>query len=74
VTPFGVTPLEGARVNRAYETGWQGTTTDTSGFYEIPGLYEGAHVVLASQDGYRTETRTLSISGDLRVDFQLARR
>ena len=71
VTPSGVTPLEGVRVARDYSSGWQGTTTDNSGFYEIHGLYEGTHAVLAWQEGYRTETRSLSISGDRRVDFQL---
>jgi hypothetical protein len=73
-SPGGVTPLEGVRVARDYTSGWQGTTTDKNGFYEIPGVYAGTHTVVALQEGFRTESRTLSITGDERVDFALVRR
>ena len=74
LTPAGVTPVESVRVARDYSSGWQGTTTDQNGFYEIPGLYDGIHIVLAWKDGYQGEAKTLSISGDMRVDFELVGR
>ena len=64
-----------ARGSRAIiRAGGSSTTTDKKRFYEIPGVYAGAHAVVALQEGFRTESRTLSITGAARVDFALVRR
>lgn len=73
-TPTGPAPLEDVDVWRAYETGWQVGKTDKKGFYEIRGLYSGSRDVQAIKEGYETDTRVVSISGDTRVDIQLVRR
>jgi len=70
-TPGGVTPLEGAGV---FINGHRGVTNG-DGFYSIPGVEAIAfgNSVTATKAGYGTETRSLTISGDTRVDFQLVR-
>ena len=68
VTPTGLTPLEGVHLfihgRRA--------TTDDQGVYSISGLTFGTSVT-ATKAGYKVETTSLTISGDVRVDMQLVR-
>ena len=73
VTPTGQAPLQGASVYRSYGSGWQGVTTDKTGFYEIRGLYDGSRDVVVSKDGYRTLQQVLSTPGDTRFDVRLVR-
>ncbi len=70
-TPAGVTPLEGVGL---FINGHRGIT-NVEGFYSIAGVEAIAfgNSVTAAKAGYGTETKSLTISGDIRVDFQLVR-
>ena len=73
MTPHGPAPLEGVRISRSLSTGWREALTDKHGFYEMRGLQEGTGTIEVGKPGYRTESRTgVSISGDTRMDFELA--
>ncbi len=72
-TAAGSVPIEGAHVWRGYATGWVGATTNHAGLYEIRGLYDRTDEVVVTKEGYATDTRHLSISGDTRLDFQLVK-
>ena len=63
--------LEGARVARDYTSGWQGTTTDKNGSTKSPACMRAPIPSWRGQEGFQTETRTLSITGAARVDFAL---
>jgi hypothetical protein len=80
-TPTGVAPVEGVlvQVNMV-----KPATTDSNGFYSIPGLVLTGlspnvaigpfNTVTAWKPSYVNDTRTLTISGDMRHDIQLVRR
>jgi hypothetical protein len=102
VTSTGRVPIEGVRVDVSsmpcdeHGTGcvgfgeriglFQTATTDTNGFYSIPGLYQGQfNAIWASKDGFadpfpphypeNTEGgQAMTINGDSRFDIQLVRR
>jgi hypothetical protein len=69
--PTGMTPLEGAGV---FINGHRGST-NAEGFFSIAGVevLPFGNSVTASRAGYGSETKSLTISGDTRVDFQLVR-
>jgi len=71
-TPTGLAPVEGVVVQEA-NLG-QRATTDTNGAYSISGLYAMSNIVTASKIGYETDSRTLTISGDTRLDLRVVRR
>jgi hypothetical protein len=76
-TETGLTPIENAGVYRLDEegSGWDQTTTDRNGFYEIHGLADGSRLTGFSKDGYQKfEQADLPIHGDMRFDVQLLRR
>jgi hypothetical protein len=70
-TSAGLTPLVGAGV---FINGHRGVTND-DGFYSIAGVeaIPFGNSVTASKAGYGSETKSLTIGGDTRVDFQLVR-
>jgi hypothetical protein len=73
-TPDGPVPVVGAHVSRQVPTGgWQGTTTDGNGFYELRGLIAGTASVSAGLPGYRGKSQNVTVNGDMRLDFQLVR-
>jgi len=70
--PAGVTPLEGVGV---FINGHRGVTNE-EGLYSITGVEAMAfgNSIIATKAGYGTETKSLTISGDTRVDdIQLVR-
>lgn len=71
VTPTGLTPLEGVHM---FINGRR-TTTDDQGVYSISGLEPNSFYtsVTATKAGYKVETTSVTISGDVRVDMQLVR-
>lgn len=71
-TPTGLVPVEGVVVEEANLR--QRATTDANGAYSISGLYAMSNVVTASKIGYETDSRTLTISGDTRLDLRVVRR
>lgn len=74
VTATGRIPVEGVLVYRGVITGYRVATTDTQGFYRIPGLFEGAEVVSTDKEGYESSKSSVSITGDTRFDIQIVRR
>lgn len=63
----GSAPVEGAQVRVAGQSG----ISDGTGYYSLTGVpssYGGAYVVKA---GYAVARRILTVSGDLRIDFEL---
>ena len=80
-TPTGLAPVEGVlvQVNMI-----KPATTDSNGFYSIPGLVLTGlapnvaighfNTVTAWKPSYVNDTRTLTISGDTQHDIQLVRR
>ena len=75
-TQTGLTPIENASVYRLdeEESGWDQTTTDRNGFYQIDGLTDGSRVTGFTKDGYQRVEQALPIHGDTRLDVQLIRR
>ncbi len=74
MTSRGPVPLEGVYVAREVFGGWREARTDATGSYAIQGLSDGIAVVSVGKEGFRTEERTVSITGDTRFDLQLVRR
>jgi hypothetical protein len=77
VLETGLTPIENASVYRLDEegSGWDETTTDRNGFYEMHGLTDGSRLTGFDKDGYqKVEQADLPIHGDMRFDIQLLRR
>jgi hypothetical protein len=72
-TPTGLAPVEGARV-RLELGSLRDATSDQNGLYTLSGLYEGNGTVSTTRDGYDTDTRMVTISGDVRLDISLVRR
>ena len=66
----GSAPVEGAQVRVAGQSG----TSDSNGYYSltgVPGSYGG---VSALKAGYAAARKILTVSGDLRLDFELGPR
>ena len=59
--------LEGVQVQEA--SSQQRAITDGNGLYSISGLHMTNSSVTASKPGYVTDTRSLTISGDTRLDI-----
>lgn len=80
-TPMGLAPLEGVLVQVNMT---KPATTDSNGFYSVPGLVLAGlapnisvghfNTVTAWKPTYVNDTRTVTISGDTRHDIQLVRR
>jgi Carboxypeptidase regulatory-like domain len=76
-TETGLMPIENANVYRLDEegSGWDQTTTDRNGFYQIHGLCDGTRLTGFSKEGYqKVEQADFPIHGDRRFDVQLLRR
>jgi len=75
-TEAGLTPIENASVYRLDEegSGWDQTTTEKNGFYQIHGLTDGSRLTGFNKDGYQKVEQAVSIHGDMRLDVQLIRR
>lgn len=74
VTPTGLTPVEGAQVRVPGLHGAQFAATDSNGYYNISGVPASSGDVVATKAGYAGVSKTLTISGDTRLDFQLGPR
>jgi len=76
-TETGLTPIENAEVWRLDEeqSGWDHTTTDKNGFYQLHGLSDGSRRATFSKEGYQTiDQSDVPVHGDTRFDVQLLRR
>jgi len=74
LTAAGAVPVEGLAVNLLVGDGYRTSTTDSSGYYEIRGLQARASAIYIDLDGYERVHRSVSMSGDTRLDLQLVRR
>lgn len=74
MTPRGLAPVEGVDVSRLYGSGWQNSKTDTSGFYQIQGLYDGTNKVSVGKEGYESKETNVTVTGDTRFDIELVKR
>jgi hypothetical protein len=74
LTAAGAVPVEGLAVNLLVGGGFRTSTTDSSGNYQIAGLHAGQFAVSMDKDGYEHVSRSVSMSGDTRLDVQLVRR
>lgn len=72
MTATGPVPIEGARVADTVNYA-QTTKTDASGLYSLPGLTAMSRSVSVTKDGYVTETKPVTLSGDARLDIQIER-
>ena len=70
----GQVAVEGATVAVSVSSGWRYTVTDTKGYYEVRGLFDGAKSVHVAKDGYGTAVGSAAIKGDTRFDVELVRR
>lgn len=73
-TPTGLAPVEGVGVRADSGGSRLDATTDNNGSYTITGVYAGTSSVSASKEGYETDRRTVTISGDTRLDLRIIRR
>lgn len=75
-TATGLVPIENADLSRLNEEqgGWDYTTTDKNGFYELHGLSDGSRKAVFSKEGYQKIEQDLRVQGDTRFDIQLLRR
>jgi len=70
MTPAGVVPVAGVRVDGQGDLG-QFTTTDANGFYSIQVVSAVPTLVSASKAGYDAHRQSLTISEDTRLDIRL---
>jgi len=70
VTESGSTPVQGVQVDAGLPP--RHALTNTSGFFSISGL-SGRTVVVTSKFGYRTDTTSVSLTGDMRLDITVNR-
>jgi hypothetical protein len=76
-TATGLMPIENTEVWRSDEEqgGWDHTTTDRNGFYQLRGLSSGSRKATFSREGYQTiDQPDVAVHGDTRFDVQLLRR
>ncbi|HTM25640.1 MAG TPA: carboxypeptidase-like regulatory domain-containing protein [Vicinamibacterales bacterium] len=76
-TATGLVPIENAHVDRLDEEqgGWDHTTTDKNGFYQLHGLSDGSREAVFGKDGYQEiHLGEVPVHGDTRFDVQLVRR
>jgi hypothetical protein len=76
-TATGLVPIANADVWRLDEeqSGWDHSTTDTNGFYQLHGLSDGSRIATFSKDGYqKLDLGDVPVHGDTRFDVQLLRR
>ena len=71
MTANGPAPIEGARV--AEITSGRTALTDANGIYTIPGLAAMGRSVSIAKQGYVTQTKAVTMSGDTLLDFRLDR-
>jgi hypothetical protein len=67
----GAGPIGGVRV---VDVGsGRAAVTDAGGRYTIPGLSAASHAFAITRNGYVTQTRTVTMTGDTQLDVQLER-
>jgi hypothetical protein len=71
LTPAGMAPVEGARVEEARSRRF--ATTDANGFYSLSRLSAANTSVSVNKPGYVSNTRTVTISGDTQLDLRVER-
>lgn len=74
MTATGPVPLEGVGVYFLVSGGWRWASTDSSGSYEIPGLYDLKSSLAMIKDGYDSLKVIVTVTGNTRFDGQLVRR
>jgi hypothetical protein len=74
LTTSGPEPREELGVSVRVGVGWRTSTTDSEGYYEIPGLYAGSTALEIDTPGYERVSRSVQMSGDTRLDVQVVRR
>jgi len=71
MTPAGLAGVEGVTVEEG--TSGLAATTDRDGFFSMAGVRARAAVVSARKAGYEVYSGTLQVTGDTRLDIQIAR-
>jgi len=69
ITPTGLKPIDGARVRLEIGSYRQDALTDQNGRYRLTELYEGSSSVTTTRDGYDTDIRKITITGDVVMDI-----
>jgi Carboxypeptidase regulatory-like domain/Putative binding domain, N-terminal len=65
-------PIAAATVQTVGEpNGGKSSTTDSNGFYSIPGLTGGSVTIRAAANGYDTIEQAVTIAADLKIDLKL---
>lgn len=73
-TATGLNPAVGARVRLEIGSYQQDALTDASGRYRLTELYDGPSMVTTTLDGYDTDTRTVTVRGDVILDIGIIAR
>ena len=73
LTPMGAVPLSGAKVLLVVGDVWRNGTTDQDGGYQIPWLEDDVINVTVTMPGFATVSKTVTVKGNTRLDFQLVR-
>jgi len=69
ITPTGLRPVDGATVRLEIGSYRQDALTDQNGRYRLTALYDGSSSVTTTRAGYDTDTRKVTISGDVLFDI-----
>lgn len=70
-TANGLVAVPGARIRAETGGARAETVTDQTGGYQLNGLYAGSHTVSTSKDGYEVDTRTVTVTGETRLDIRI---
>jgi hypothetical protein len=70
----GRLPVAGAIVGVIVTSGWQEGTTDSRGFYRIPGVVDATRAFHVRRDGFVSAEGRLTIRGDTVLDVELVRK
>lgn len=74
VTPAGLRPVGGATVRLEIGSYRQDALTDQSGRYRLAELYDGRSTVTTMLEGYDTDIRPVTVSGDAVLDIGIVAR
>jgi hypothetical protein len=73
-TPAGDVAVAGIKVHFGTRTGWLESVTDSNGFYQFGGLYNGGEILEINSPGHQAIQATVSINGNTDFNVRLIRR
>jgi hypothetical protein len=72
LSPDGAIAVEGAVVTHV--GAGRSATTDSTGAYSITEILDGSAMIIATKEGYQTQTTLVAVSGGTRLDLELVPR